>query len=106
MVGRLKGKVVLVTGGTSGIGQASALAFAREGDKVVVSGRSTKSGKETVHMISEARGEALFFKAGVSKATEVEALISKAIETYTRLDCAFNYAGILGQVATTADCSE
>ncbi len=106
MVGRLKGKVVLLTGGTSGIGQASTLAFAREGDKVVVSGRSTESGKATVHMISEAGGEARFFRADASKATEVKALIAMAVETFSRLDRAFNNPGILSPVATTADCSE
>jgi NAD(P)-dependent dehydrogenase (short-subunit alcohol dehydrogenase family) len=90
----LEGKVSLVTGGSSGIGRASALAFAREGAKVVVADVNVAGGEETVSMIKKASGEAIFVKADVANAIEVEALINKAIKTYGRLDCAHNNAGI------------
>jgi NAD(P)-dependent dehydrogenase (short-subunit alcohol dehydrogenase family) len=85
MPGTLNGKVALVTGGASGIGRATALTFAREGAKL-----------ETVHLITEKGGEAIFVKTDVSTAVAVQALISKAVETYGRLDCAHNNAGISG----------
>lgn len=106
MTGKLEGKVALVTGGSSGMGRASALAFAREGAKVVVADVAVEGGKETVRKIKEAGGEAIFVKADVSKAAEVEALINKAIETYGRLDCAHNNAGVEGTIASTVDCTE
>jgi NAD(P)-dependent dehydrogenase (short-subunit alcohol dehydrogenase family) len=91
--GRLEGKVVLVTGGGSGIGRASSLRFAREGAKVIIADIAVGGGKETVKMIEEAGGQAFFIKADVSVAAEVEVLIHKAVETYGRLDCAHNNAG-------------
>ncbi len=106
MAGRLEGKVALVTGGGSGIGRASALTFAREGAKVVVADVVVNGGEETVGMIKKAGGDAIFVKADVSKATEVEALINQAVETYGRLDCAYNNAGIEGVTASTTECSE
>lgn len=106
MTKQFEGKVALVTGASSGIGRASALAFAREGAKVIVADVLVEGGEETVRMIKEAGGEALFVKTDVSKTSEVENLIHKAVETYGRLDCASNNAGIEGQSAPTADCSE
>src|SRR5438874_7829604 len=106
MAGWLAGKVALVTGAGSGIGRASALTFAREGAKVVVADVVVEGGEETVGMIKRAGGEALFVKADVSQAAEVEALINKTLATYGRLDCAHNNAGIEGAVATTAECTE
>src|SRR6266568_3019327 len=106
MPGWLAGKVALVTGAGSGIGRASALTFAREGAKVVVADVVVEGGEETVGMIKRAGGEALFVKADVSQAAEVEALINKTLATYGRLDCAHNNAGIEGAVATTAECTE
>ena len=100
----LKGKVALVTGGGSGIGRASALVFAREGAKVIVADVVVAGGEETVGMIKKAGGEAIFVKADVSKAAEVEVLVNKAVETYGRLDCAYNNAGIEGVTAQTAEC--
>jgi NAD(P)-dependent dehydrogenase (short-subunit alcohol dehydrogenase family) len=102
----LEGKIALVTGGASGIGRATALAFAREGAKVIVSDIVVEGGEETVQMVKAAGREALFVKADVSKATEVETLIRKVVETYGRLDCAFNNAGIEGVLVPTAECSE
>ena len=106
MAGWLAGKVALVTGAGSGIGRASALTFAREGAKVVVADVVVEGGEETSGMIKRAGGEALFVKADVSQAAEVEALINKTLATYGRLDCAHNNAGIEGAVATTAECTE
>jgi NAD(P)-dependent dehydrogenase (short-subunit alcohol dehydrogenase family) len=90
-----QGRVALVTGGASGIGKVTAQIFAREGAKVVVATDSNiKGGEETVHLIKAAGGEATFVKCDVSKAVEVEAMIDKCIQTYGRLDYAFNNAGI------------
>jgi NAD(P)-dependent dehydrogenase (short-subunit alcohol dehydrogenase family) len=91
---RFEGKVVLVTGGGSGIGRATSLAFASEGAKVVVDDIKVEGGEETVRLIKAAAGEAVFVKADVSKAPEVEAMVQKAIDTYGRLDCAYNNAGV------------
>jgi NAD(P)-dependent dehydrogenase (short-subunit alcohol dehydrogenase family) len=106
MTKQFGGKVALVTGGSSGIGRAAASAFAGEGANVVVADVLVEGGEETVRMIKEAGGEAIFVKTDVSKATEVEALIKKAVETYGRLDCAINNAGVEGTMAPTADCTE
>src|SRR5262245_37009600 len=94
MPGRLDGKVALVTGGASGIGRATALTFAREGAKLIIVDLNEDGAYQTVHMITENGGEAIFVKTDVTQATAVEALISKAVETYGRLDCAHNNAGI------------
>jgi NAD(P)-dependent dehydrogenase (short-subunit alcohol dehydrogenase family) len=101
MAGTLAGKVALVTGGSTGIGRASSLAFAREGAKVVVADVNVHGGEETVRVIQESSGEALFVKADVLLAGEVEALVNKAVATYGRLDCAFNNAGIAGAVGAS-----
>ncbi len=106
MAGLTEGKVVLVTGAGSGIGRATALVFAREGARVVVSDIVVEGGQETVQQIEAAGGEAIFVKADVSKAADVEALITQTVETYGRLDCAFNNAGIEGGVKPTIDCTE
>jgi NAD(P)-dependent dehydrogenase (short-subunit alcohol dehydrogenase family) len=91
--GRIAGKVALVTGGASGIGRATALTFAREGAKLVIADMNEDGGQQTVHMITENGGEATFVRTDVSKAVEVQALISQAVATYGRLDCAHNNAG-------------
>src|SRR6266850_1405257 len=96
MPGTLNGKVALVTGGASGIGRATALTFAREGAKLVIADMNEDGGQQTVHMITEKGGEAIFVRTDVSQAVEVQALISTAVETYGRLECAHNNAGISG----------
>jgi NAD(P)-dependent dehydrogenase (short-subunit alcohol dehydrogenase family) len=106
MPGMLAGKVALVTGAASGIGRASAIAFAREGAKVAVSDVDERGGKDTVHRIQHAGGQAAFFNADVSKSDEVEMLIEKTIQLYSHLDCAHNNAGIWGDTAATANCAE
>jgi NAD(P)-dependent dehydrogenase (short-subunit alcohol dehydrogenase family) len=102
----LKNKVTLVTGAGGGIGRATALVLAREGGKVLVSDISTRRGEETVTMVRQAGGEAEFRKADVSRAADVEALVGAAVGTWGRLDCAFNNAGIGGQLALTAEDTE
>jgi NAD(P)-dependent dehydrogenase (short-subunit alcohol dehydrogenase family) len=95
VTGRLESKVGLVTGAGSGIGKASALAFAREGAKVVVVDTIAEYGEDTVKSIKRAGGEACFIRTDVSKAGEVESMVKKTIETYGRLDCAYNNAGVV-----------
>jgi NAD(P)-dependent dehydrogenase (short-subunit alcohol dehydrogenase family) len=94
MIGQFHGKVALVTGASSGIGRATAIAFARAGAKVVVASRRITNGEETVHCIHKLGGEAIFVKTDVSKAAEVEVLVNKTIDYYDRLDYACNNAGI------------
>jgi len=106
MTERLQGKVALVTGGSSGIGRASALAFAREGAKVVVVDVNVEGGLETAQIIKQSGGEAIFVSANVSNAVEVERMVNKAIETYSRLDFAHNNAGIGGVPAPIVECTE
>ena len=101
MGGQLEGRVALVTGGGSGIGQATALAFARERARVIAADVNAEGGEETVSMIEEAGGEAIFIKTDVSSSAEVEALVNATVETHGRLDCAFNNAGIGGSMALT-----
>ena len=90
----LENKVALVTGGTSGIGKATALTFGKAGAKVVFSGRREKEGEDTANLIRQSGAECLFVRSDVSSEAEVKALIQKTVEYYGRLDCAFNNAGI------------
>ena len=106
MAGRVEGKVALVTGGSSGIGRATALLFAKEGAKVVVADVTVSGGEETVQMIKAAGGDAIFVKADMAKAAEVEAMVQKTVATYGRLDCAHNNAGIEGTTKKTHDYDE
>jgi NAD(P)-dependent dehydrogenase (short-subunit alcohol dehydrogenase family) len=94
----MEDKVVLVTGGGSGIGRASALALANAGAKVVVSGRRENEGYETVALVKKAGGQGTFIKADVSSEADMERLIAQTLSTYGRLDAAFNNAGIEGEV--------
>lgn len=106
MAGQLAGKITMVTGAASGIGRTTALAFAREGAKaVVVSDVDVKGGQETVRMVRKAGADTLFIKTDVSSEADVEALVKKTVETYGRLDCAVNNAGLSGDVVRVAECS-
>jgi len=96
MNGRFTSKVVLVTGGTSGLGRDAALAFAREGAKVVLTGRRVEAGEEAISEIRKEGGEAIFIRADVSQAPDVQASIQACVNTYGGLDCALNNAGIDG----------
>ena len=106
MVGLLNDKIALITGGASGIGRASALAIAREGAKVAVADVLVEGAGETVGLIESGGGQAIAIEADVSNAANVEAMVQKVIEAYGRIDCAFNNAGIEGQVASTEEYSE
>ena len=106
MKAELQGKVVLVTGGTSGIGRDTAILFAKAGAKVVVAGRREMEGKETVELIRASGGDAMFVKADVSKAAEVDALVQSTVEKFGRLDVAFNNAGIEGHWVPITEQSE
>lgn len=102
----VKGKVALVTGAGAGIGRATALKFAEEGAKVVVSDIDPVGGQETVDLVKAKGGEAVFIQADVSKSSDVSAMVQKAVATFGRLDCACNNAGIEGKMGPMADQTE
>ncbi len=96
------GKVALVTGGGTGIGRATAIAFAREGAKVVIGNRSVEAGDAVVGKIRDAGGEASFLRTDVSSKDDVKALVELAVSKYGRLDAAFNNAGTGGAAGPMA----
>jgi NAD(P)-dependent dehydrogenase (short-subunit alcohol dehydrogenase family) len=100
------GKVVLVTGGSSGIGRAAAIKFAERGAKVVVANRREKEGKETVEMVGKAGGEGMFVQTDVRIASQVENMVNLTVKEYGRLDIAFNNAGVGGIMARLIRSSE
>ncbi len=100
------GKVALVTGAANGIGRATALAFAQNGLKVVVSDIDATGGKNTVDAITAAGGEAVFFQCDVTHDDQVRALVNGTIARYERLDYAFNNAGIEIEQSRVADGKE
>ena len=106
MTSQFVGKVAIVTGGAAGIGRATALAFAREGAKVIVADVQTDDGNETIRLIQEAGGEARFVKTNVAHSADVAHLITIATATYGRIDYGVNNAGIEGAFARTAECSD
>ena len=101
-----KGKVVLITGAASGIGRATALAFAREGAQVVIADLAEDGNEETARLIRDAGGEAHAVTADMSKPEDIERMVAEAVQTYGRLDVACNNAGIEGDQAFTADFDE
>ncbi len=96
MTKHMADKVALVTGSSSGIGRGVALVFAREGAKVVVTGRNRGNGEETVSMIKKNGGEAIFIGADLLQSSQVEELVNRTVDVYGRLDYACNNAGIAG----------
>lgn len=102
----LQGKVTLVTGASSGIGRAIALAYAREGAKVVVSDVNVAGGEETVSLVRQQGGDALFVPADVSRAEDCQRLVERTVAHYGRLDAACNNAGIGGELGPTADYTD
>ena len=102
----LKGKVAIVTGAASGIGRESALAFARAGAKVVAADITVDGGEETIRMIKDLGGEAVFVQVDVTKADEVKGMVEMAVATYGRLDFAHNNAGIEGIAGPCVACTE
>lgn len=97
------GKVALVTGAGSGIGRAVARRFAADGLRVAVADVSEDGGKETVRLVEDGGGEAAFFPVDVTDEEDVRSLVTGVVETFGRLDCAHNNAGISGPLAATAD---
>jgi NAD(P)-dependent dehydrogenase (short-subunit alcohol dehydrogenase family) len=89
-----QGKVAIVTGGTSGIGRAAAVAFAREGANVVVAGRRAAEGEETVRLVRAQGSDAIFVQTDVAQEAQVKNLVGRTREKFGRLDVAFNNAGI------------
>ncbi|MFN3743138.1 MAG: glucose 1-dehydrogenase [Hyphomicrobiaceae bacterium] len=102
MAGLLEGKAALVTGGARGIGRAAALAFAREGARLVVSDLLAEGAQETVAMINAGGGQAVSVSGDVTKPELVKAWVDTVVKTYGRIDCAFNNAGIAGHAVGTA----
>ncbi len=105
-MGTLDGKVALVTGAGGGIGRATAIVLGQCGAKVLVSDISTRRGEETAAMVRAAGAEAEFFKADVSRGSDVEALVAAAVRKWGRLDCAHNNAGISGTIASIVEDTE
>lgn len=99
------GQVILITGGSTGIGRATALAFARRGAKVVV-GDVSDQGQETIDLINTEGGDGLFVKTNVADASQVRALVDITVQTYGGLHCAFNNAGILPPTLPLAEQDE
>jgi len=102
----MKGKVAIVTGASSGIGKATALAFAREGANVVLADIDAHKGKEAAHSVRCNGCQAIFVECDVSRPEQVEMLVRQTMSSFGRLDCAFNNAGIEGEQAPTADSTE
>ena len=105
MTNLCEGKVVLVTGGNSGIGKATAMRFAQEGARVVIAARRVDEGMQTVEEIGNLGGEAIFVQTDVAQAADVKAVVDKTVATYGRLDYAFNNAGV-GRGGLLHECSE
>ena len=91
-----EGKVALVTGGSSGLGEATAVRFAEEGAKVVIAARRAEQSSEVVRRINAAGAEAHFVQTDVSRAADVEHMVKATLEKFGRLDCAVNNAGVVG----------
>jgi NAD(P)-dependent dehydrogenase (short-subunit alcohol dehydrogenase family) len=102
---RLENKVALITGGTSGIGEAAALLFAKEGAKVSITGRHEQRGHAVTARILESGGQAIFLRTDVRKAAECRRAVEETVAKYGRLDILFNNAGVF-YPHTTVDCSE
>ena len=96
---KFAGKVALVTGGSSGIGRATAIKFGQRGAKVVVAARREEEGNETVDMIKRAGGEGTFVQTDVRVTSQVENMVNQTVKKYGRLDIAFNNAGVGGIMA-------
>jgi NAD(P)-dependent dehydrogenase (short-subunit alcohol dehydrogenase family) len=103
---KFAGKVALVTGGSSGIGRATAVKFGERGAKVVVAARREKEGNETVEMIKKAGGEATFVQTDVRIASQAENMVQQTVKRYGRLDIAFNNAGVGGIMARLVRTTE
>src|SRR6202030_2257059 len=102
---RLKDRIALITGGTSGIGEATALLFAAEGASVVITGRNAPRGATVVEKIKQNGGKAIFFHADVSIASDCRRAVEETVRAFGRLDILFNNAGVF-YAQTALECSE
>jgi NAD(P)-dependent dehydrogenase (short-subunit alcohol dehydrogenase family) len=102
----LQNKVALITGGTGGIGRATAVAFAEAGAKVVITGRRAEEGAKTVALIEAAGGQGLFVQADITKAADVERAVQATVAAFGKLDIAFNNAGVEAKLGFIADDTE
>jgi NAD(P)-dependent dehydrogenase (short-subunit alcohol dehydrogenase family) len=100
------GKVAIVTGGTSGIGRAAAIAYAQQGAKVAVAGRRVDEGEETVKIIKDSGGEAFFIQTDITQESDVKAMVDKTVAAFGCLDIAFNNAGTHGENSSMSDQSD
>ena len=103
---QFEGKAALVTGGSSGIGRAAALLFAQEGAKVVVVARRVPESEETVNMIKEAGGEAIFVKCDVTNNSQVQDMVNAVLRKFGRIDILVNNAGALGTLWSLEEVTE
>jgi NAD(P)-dependent dehydrogenase (short-subunit alcohol dehydrogenase family) len=103
---QLDGKVALVVGGSSGIGRATAVAFAQAGASVVIASRGQDQGKETEALVKQTGAKGLFIETDVTDGSSIRALIERTVETFGQIDAAFNNAGIEGKVAPIAETIE
>lgn len=103
---RLQNKIAIITGAGSGMGRAIALAFVKEGAKVVVADWSEEGGKETLEQIRKIKGEAVFVKTDVSKAADIDKMVKTCLDKFGRIDILVNNAGIMGRLCLLHDTSE
>ena len=106
MSGNLEGRVAFITGGTGGIGRAAAVALAAAGARIVITGRRREAGEETLTLVREAGGEGVFIRSDITQAADVDAAVQFAVDTWGRIDIAFNNAGVEQQVLSLADDTE
>ena len=106
MRGMLDGKVALVTGAASGIGRASALLFSSEGARLILSDVDVKGGQETLKLVEIGGGKGIFFPTDVTRREQVDEMVRRGVETFGRLDCAFNCAGIAGSLEPFLETTE
>jgi NAD(P)-dependent dehydrogenase (short-subunit alcohol dehydrogenase family) len=99
----LHGKVILITGGSAGIGKATALRFGKAGASVVIAARGSDRGESTLQEIRATGADAIFVQTDVSQSGQVQALLARTVERFGRLDCAFNNAAVLNRSARTGD---